>query len=275
MLLADDAVARPLGLDQLAHRGFRFAIGARNGRAVVLALVSVGLAEPVADDRPRGIGEGVGEGDVGPGDGHSPRLSAVPFKGNGRAPAIRLASAVRLRRLPMRYLALAAALLAAPAAAALAPGAKAPDFTTRGAIAGKVFTVHLADQLKKGPVVLYFFPAAFTPGCNAEARAFAQAVADFRKAGATVIGMSADPVEDLQRFSSTECAGKFAVASAGPAVIAGYDVALGRERNGRPITSRTSYVIARDGRIASVHADIEPTQHVALTLKEVTKLPRR
>ena len=175
----------------------------------------------------------------------------------------------------MRRLALLAALIASPAAAALAPGAKAPDFTTRGAIAGKVFTVHLADQLKKGPVVLYFFPAAFTPGCSAEAKAFAEHIADFKKAGATVIGMSADPVEDLQKFSSAECAGKFAVASAGPAVISGYDVALGRERNGHPITSRTSYVIARDGSIAFVHADMNPAEHVALTLDAVGKLPRR
>jgi peroxiredoxin len=178
-------------------------------------------------------------------------------------------------RRPARFAAALLALaVAVPAAAALAPGAKAPDFTTRGAIAGKVFQVHLADQLKNGPVVLYFFPAAFTPGCNAEARAFAQAVADFQKAGATVIGMSADPVEDLQRFSSTECAGKFAVASAGPAVISGYDVGMGRERNGHAMTSRTSYVIGRDGRVTSVHADIEPTQHVALTLAEVRKLRR-
>ena len=175
----------------------------------------------------------------------------------------------------MRRLALLALLLASPAAAALAPGAKAPDFTTRGAIAGKVFTVHLADQLKKGPVVLYFFPAAFTSGCNAEARAFAEAVGDFRKAGATVIGMSADPVEELAKFSSTECAGKFAVASAGPAVVSGYDVALGRQLKGRDITSRTSYVIARDGRVAFVHADMSPAQHVALTLDAVSKLPRR
>ena len=175
----------------------------------------------------------------------------------------------------MRRILLAVALLASPAAAALAPGAKAPDFTTRGAIAGKVFTVRLADQLKKGPVVLYFFPAAFTSGCNAEARAFADKVADFRKAGATVIGMSADPVEELAKFSATECAGKFAVASAGPAVVSGYDVALGRQVKGRDATSRTSYVIARDGRIAFVHADMNPAEHVALTLAAVGKLPRR
>ena len=170
---------------------------------------------------------------------------------------------------------LLAALFATPAAAALAPGAKAPDFTTRGAIAGKVFTVHLAEQLKKGPVVLYFFPAAFTSGCNAEARAFAEKVDDFRRAGATVIGMSADPVETLQKFSSTECAGRFAVASAGPAVVSGYDVALGRQVQGRAVTGRTSYVIGRDGRIAFVHNEMNPAAHVSQTLAAVQALPRR
>jgi peroxiredoxin Q/BCP len=125
----------------------------------------------------------------------------------------------------------AALLVAAPALAALASGAKAPDFTTRGAIAGKVFTVHLAEQLKKGPVVLYFFPAAYTGGCNAEAHAFAEAIPAFTKAGATVIGMSADNVETLSKFSAEKCAGKFAVASAGPNVVKGYDVALGRARH--------------------------------------------
>ncbi len=172
-------------------------------------------------------------------------------------------------------LAIAAALLATPVSAALAPGAKAPDFTTRGAIAGKIFTVRLADQLRKGPVVLYFFPAAFTSGCNAEARAFAEKIGDFRKAGATVIGMSADPVEELVKFSATECAGKFAVASAGPAVVTGYDVALGREVKGRQVTNRTSYVIGRDRRVAFVHSEMNPAEHVSRTLAAVATLPRR
>lgn len=172
-----------------------------------------------------------------------------------------------------RLLAAVTALtLAAPAAATLAPGAKAPDFSTRGAIAGKVVPVRLSEQLKRGPVVLYFFPAAFTGGCNAEARAFAEKVDAFRAAGATVIGMSADNVPDLQRFSSTECAGKFAVASAGPKVVAGYDVALGREIKGRQVTSRTSYVIARDGRIASVWSDMNPAEHVTRSLAAVHQL---
>jgi peroxiredoxin Q/BCP len=178
----------------------------------------------------------------------------------------------------MRTLPIATALLlaiAAPAAATLTAGAHAPDFTTRGAVAGKVVSVHLADQLKKGPVVLYFFPAAFTGGCNAEAHAFAEAIPQFRKAGATVIGMSADDVPTLQRFSSEKCAGQFAVASAGPAVIKSYDVALGKKMAGRDITRRTSYVIARDGRVSFVHDDMDAGQHVALTLAAVEKLTTR
>ena len=171
----------------------------------------------------------------------------------------------------------ALALVAAPAAATLTTGAAAPDFTTRGAIAGKVFQVHLAEQLKKGPVVLYFFPAAYTGGCNAEAHAFAEAIDQFHKAGATVIGMSADPVDVLAKFSSEKCAGKFAVASAGPAVVSGYDVAFPKAitgKDGKPhaITSRTSYVIGRDGHIAFVHSDMDPAQHVALTLAAVQRL---
>lgn len=172
----------------------------------------------------------------------------------------------------MRRLVLAAALIAAPAAASLEPGAKAPNFTTRGAIAGKVFTVNLAQQLRRGPVVLYFFPAAFTSGCNAEARAFAAKVDEFKAAGATVIGMSADPVEQLQKFSATECAGKFAVASAGPAVVKGYDVSLPRPIAGRTVTSRTSYVIGRNGRVAFVHDEMNPAEHVNLTLAAVKRI---
>ena len=173
----------------------------------------------------------------------------------------------------MRRLLTAALLFAAaPVAAALAPGAQAPDFATRGAVAGNVVDVRLRDQLRRGPVVLYFFPAAFTGGCNAEAHAFAEAVDDFRAAGATVIGMSADDVPTLQRFSSEKCAGRFAVASASPELIRKYDVALGRQVGGRDVTGRTSYVIARDGRIAFVHNDLNPAEHVATTLAAVRQL---
>ena len=169
-------------------------------------------------------------------------------------------------------LAAAAALIAAPAVATLPVGTTAPDFTTRGAMAGQVVDVHLDALLKKGPVVLYFFPAAFTGGCNAEAHAFAEAIPQFQKAGATVIGMSADPVATLQKFSNEKCAGKFAVASAGPAVVKAYDVAYPHEVMGHIVTTRTSYVIAPDGRITFVHDDMNPAQHVALTLAAVGKI---
>jgi peroxiredoxin len=164
-------------------------------------------------------------------------------------------------------LALAATVLGSSSAmAALAVGAQAPNFTTRGAIAGKTFTVTLAHQLKRGPVVLYFFPKAFTPGCSAEAREFAENIDKFKAAGATVIGMSADPVDDLVAFSTKECAGKFAVASAGPDIISGFDVAL-KMRPG--MTDRTSYVIGPTGRIAFVHSEMSYAGHVKSTLAAV------
>ncbi len=180
----------------------------------------------------------------------------------------------------MRVLFTAAALVAAlPAHAALVPGAKAPDFATRGAIAGKIIDVRLSTLLRKGPVVLYFFPAAGTAGCNAEAAAFAEAVPKFAAAGATVVGMSADSVEVLRNFSAKECAGKFTVASAGPRVVAGYDVALGRQiktPGGAMIaaTNRTSYVIGRDGRIAFAHSESSAARHVETTLAAVQRLKR-
>jgi len=157
----------------------------------------------------------------------------------------------------------------AAAEAALAPGAKAPDFTTRGALAGKVFTLHLAEALKKGPVVLYFFPAAYTSGCNAEAKAFAESIDQFKAAGATVIGMSGDTVEQLQKFSSEHCAGKFPVASAGPKIISGYEVDSGKQYQGHAMTNRVSYVIAPDGKILFVHDDPSPADHIRTTLATV------
>lgn len=171
-------------------------------------------------------------------------------------------------------LTLAAALAALPAGAALAPGAKAPAFSTRGALAGKLVSVSLADQLKKGPLVLYFFPAANTGGCDIEAKTFADAIGDFRAAGATVVGMSTDSVDTLKIFSSGKCAGKFPVASAGPRVVAAYDVDFGKPVpiNGGPprqITKRTSYVIAPDGKVIYEYTGGDPLPHVANTLKAV------
>ncbi|MBO9712421.1 redoxin domain-containing protein [Sphingomonas sp.] len=177
-------------------------------------------------------------------------------------------------RRPLILLAALALPFAVPAAAELTPGKVAPDFTAEGALAGKPFSVNLKAALKKGPVVLYFFPAAFTGGCNAEAHAFAEAVPDFQAAGATVIGMTAGNVDRIVEFSADTklCSGKFAVAAASPAVIKGYDVLL-KKPDGTPttITSRTSYVIAPGGKILFAHSDMNPADHVKLTLEAVRK----
>ena len=162
--------------------------------------------------------------------------------------------------------------LAVPATAALNTGQAAPDFTAPGAMAGKPFTVNLKAALKKGPVVLYFFPAAFTDGCNAEAHAFAEALPDFQKAGASVIGMTAGNIDKLEAFSAEKCAGKFAVAAASPEIIKNYDVALTKpDGTVTKITSRTSYVIAPNGKVIFAHSNMSPADHIRLTLDAVQK----
>jgi peroxiredoxin len=163
----------------------------------------------------------------------------------------------------------AVSLVATPATAALKVGDKAPDFTTTGAVGGKEFQLHLADQLKKGPVVLYFFPKAFTSGCTAEAHAFSASIAGFTKAGAKVIGMSADNLTTLKDFSTKECRSAFPVASATPQIQKEYDVAWAAHPG---ITTRTSYVIAKTGKIVMVHDDLDFSQHVSKTLAAVQSL---
>jgi peroxiredoxin len=165
-----------------------------------------------------------------------------------------------------------AAALAAPAAAELPVGAKAPGFAAQGALAGKSFAFNLRVALAKGPVVLYFYPKAFTQGCTLEANAFAEAMDDFRAAGATVVGMSNDDIATLKRFSTEECRDEFAVVSASPAVIEAYDVALVRDGTDTGLTKRTSYVIGQDGTITFVHSDLDYRDHVRLTLAAVKKL---
>lgn len=165
-----------------------------------------------------------------------------------------------------------ALVLPAAASAELPTGAQAPAFAAKGALGGKEFTVDLKRQLKRGPVVLYFYPKAFTSGCTLEAHAFAEANDDFRAAGATVIGMSSDTVETLKKFSTEACRDKFAVASASPEVIRAYDVALVRDGKDTGLSSRTSYVIARSGKVVMVHSDSNYVQHVRLTLDAVRKL---
>jgi peroxiredoxin len=170
----------------------------------------------------------------------------------------------------MRLLAVAfvAAFALVPTAAvpALPEGARAPGFTTSGALAGRPFRLNLARELRRGPVVLYFYPQAFTGGCTLEAHAFSEAAADFRRAGATVVGMSADDYDTLRRFSVEGCRSAFPVATASQATIRAYDVAL---NDGTPRSNRTSYVIAPNGRIIYVHSDLDWRNHVANTLAAV------
>jgi peroxiredoxin len=152
-----------------------------------------------------------------------------------------------------------------PTSAALPVGAQAPDFTTQATLAGKPFAFHLADALKKGPVVLYFYPAAFTSGCTVEAHDFAQATDDFHKLGATVIGVSRDPIDKLNRFSVTECRNKFAVAAADAKLVDDYKVKL-------PVlakSNRTSFVIAPDGKILFEYSALDPAGHVDKTMAAV------
>lgn len=161
-----------------------------------------------------------------------------------------------------------------PAIAALPTGAKAPDFVTTGALAGKPFRLHLKQQLRHGPVVLYFYPKAFTKGCTLEARAFTQAMPEFRKAGARVIGMSADDLPTLQRFSVEECRNAFPVATATAPIIKGYDVSMPVVGKVTSMTNRTSYVIDRSGKVVMVHSDMDWSEHVAKTLAAVKALKR-
>jgi peroxiredoxin Q/BCP len=170
-----------------------------------------------------------------------------------------------MRRLPLIAAALALVIPAA-APAALKEGAKAPDFTTLGAIGGKPFRLHLKDQLRHGPLVLYFFPKSFTEGCTLEAHAFSDAAPEFRKLGARVVGMSADGEETLKRFSVQECRSAFPVANASPETIKAYDVKL---KEGIPYASRTSYVIAPNGTVIYAYADMSWKNHVANTMAAV------
>jgi peroxiredoxin len=161
--------------------------------------------------------------------------------------------------------------LATPAFAALKPGDKAPDFTAKATVGGDEFNFSLADALKKGPVVLYFFPKAFTKGCTAEAHEFAEATEQFKAAGATLIGMSADDIGTLHKFSTQECSSKFPVA-ADPdlKVIKSFDSVM----EGKNISDRTSFVIGQDGKVAYVYSDRNPDKHVENTLTAVKALKK-
>jgi peroxiredoxin len=182
-----------------------------------------------------------------------------------------------------------ASTLAIPGLAALKTGAAAPDFTATASLAGKDFTFSLKQALAKGPVVVYFYPAAYTGGCDLEAHTFATEKDRFVKAGATIIGVSADSIARLNQFSSDPkyCAGKFPVASdPGGKIAALYGLKMMPPQkgvmdvHGRPVTHgffpRTTFVLDREGKIVKVlssEADhLTPDQHVKDSLAIVQRL---
>ena len=185
-------------------------------------------------------------------------------------------------------LALSLLALAASAHAALKPGDAAPDFTAPAALAGKTVDVQLKDAIAKGPVVVYFYPAAYTGGCNLQAHEFAENLARFTAAGASVIGVSGDGIERLREFSTdTEtCAGKLTVASDADGQVArAFDITSTATPAGRKTTKgqditharaeRTSFVVGRGGRIVATVGGLAPAANVAAVLAEVERLAGR
>jgi len=161
---------------------------------------------------------------------------------------------------------------AAPASAALDVGQRAPAFSAPAALGGKPFTYSLSAALARGPVVVYFFPAAFTQGCSLEAHAFAEAMDQFAALGATVIGVSTDDMDTLAKFSSQACQGRFPVASdANKTISKSFDAIM----QTRPdYATRVSYVIAPDGTVAAQYESLNPEKHVEKMLDAVRSLPR-
>ena len=167
-------------------------------------------------------------------------------------------------------IALTVVLLASQAAyAALPDGAKAPLFTATATLGGKTYPFSLAKALKKGPVVLYFYLAAFTPGCTLEAHLFAQAMPEFKALGATVIGVSHDPIAKLKRFSVSACRKKFPVAADTTGrIMKAYDAVL---PSNPLLANRVSYVITPSDRIFYSYTNLDPRRHVANTLAAVRR----
>jgi peroxiredoxin Q/BCP len=163
--------------------------------------------------------------------------------------------------------AILAGLIAGPALAALKEGETAPQFTANAFVGGKPFEFNLDKALKKGPVVLYFFPAAFTKGCTIEAHEFADAADQYQKMGATLVGITAGNVDRVGDFSSVECRSKFPVAADPGAKIAETYHSTLAIYPGH--SDRTSYVIAPNGKVIFVYSDLSPEQHVAKTLDAV------
>lgn len=185
----------------------------------------------------------------------------------------RLATALSTLR-PRRTLLLAGAtallglgLYGTPARAALAVGAKAPDFNLEAALGGKPFQFSLAQALKTGPVVVYFYPKAFTSGCTVEAHLFAEATPQFKALGATVIGVSNDDIATLKRFSTEACRDQFAVAAdVGGKVIRQYDAGFTLMPG---VADRISYVLSPQGQVLLAYSSLDPDGHVKATMEAV------
>ncbi len=176
-------------------------------------------------------------------------------------------------------------VLAVPAYAALKAGDAAPDFSAQASLAGKEFTFSLKEALKKGPVVVYFYPSAYTQGCNVQAHTFSENAGKFHAAGASIIGVSLDNIARLNDFSADPeyCAGKLAVASDADAKIAkSYDlsvhdaVAGAKDSRGIEIghgfAERTTFIVTPNGKIAATIGGIAPAENVAKALEAVQKL---
>ena len=190
-----------------------------------------------------------------------------------------------MKKPPRAALLLLAALVASTALAALKAGDAAPPFSAPASLAGKPFTYSLKEGLAKGPVVVYFYPSAFTSGCNVQAHEFSTKAEQFAAAGASVVGVSLDSIERLNAFSADPdyCAGKLAVASDAEGRIARsfglrvIDAQQGAtDTRGKEIdhgfTERTTFVVRKDGTVAATVGGVSPTENVARALEQVKKL---
>lgn len=163
-------------------------------------------------------------------------------------------------------------LAASNAHAALKPGDPAPDFSVSAALGGKDFQFSLSEALKKGPVVLYFYPKSFTRGCTIEAHEFAEGHDKFAAAGASLIGVSGDPIDVQREFSTKECADKFPIGSdPNFFVINAYDAKRLKPSATGDVADRISYVILPDGKVAFALVDANPIKHVESTLEFLRK----
>ena len=175
--------------------------------------------------------------------------------------------------------------VALPALAALEAGDTAPNFEAKASLAGQEFDFSLREALDDGPVVVYFYPSAYTQGCNIQAHEFASNMEAFNEVGATVIGVSLDSIERLNDFSADPefCAGKLAVASDTDGAIArSYDLAVRAERAGATdtrgveighgFTERTTFIVTPDGKVAETIGGISPYENVEQSLEAVQRL---